>query len=292
MDINELFGYKGKNVLVTGAFSGMGKSAARLLTQLGANVYAVCRRNGRHSQLDFEVTKIIYADLGVKEDLDHLVSELPDDLFAIFFCHGIALNNQGTSYTDDSNAEEVMKVNLLSTKYLIPQIIDKIEKAGSITIIASSGGFNWRDNRDNCLELLDVESWEDGVKWCQQHHDIIASAYVFSKECLNCYVVANTFNPMFIDRQIRINCINPGNTNTGLKSDFGRYTSSVGDEAVGIDMIEEIFLRPWNGYWASPEQMGYPLVCIGSKIFSDMSGQTIFIDYGISNTWLYNPYWY
>ena len=63
-------------------------------------------------------------------------------------------------------------------------------------------------------------------------------------------------------------------------------------EAEGLDMIEEIFIRPWNGYWASPEQMGYPLVCMGSKIFSYMSGQTIFMDYGISNTWLYNPYWF
>ena len=69
MDAIELFGYRDKNVLVTGAFSGMGKAAARLLSELGANVYAVCRRNGRHSELGFPVTKTLYADLGKKEDL-------------------------------------------------------------------------------------------------------------------------------------------------------------------------------------------------------------------------------
>ena len=292
MDTAELFGYKNKNVLVTGAFSGMGKAAARLLSELGANVYAVCRRNGRHSELDFPICRILHADLGEKRDLDNLADEIPDNLFAVFFCHGIALNSQGTTYFEGSNAMEVMKVNLLSTEYLISRIINKIEDSGSISIIASSGGYNWKENADNCQELLDQETYEDKLRWCDEHHDIIASAYVFSKECLNFYVAANAFNPMFIDRKIRINCLNPGNTDTGLKSDFGKYTSVTGNEAEGLDMIEEIFIRPWNGYWASPEQMGYPLVCMGSKIFSYMSGQTIFMDYGISNTWLYNPYWF
>ena len=288
----ELFGYENKNIVITGAFSGMGKAAARLLNELGANVYAVCRRNGRHSTLDFPVKKILYADLGVKEDLDNLLKQMPNNIHALFFCHGIALNSQGTYYFEGSNAEEVMKVNLLSTKYLISNIIEKMEPSSSISIIASSGGWNWRENRENCQELLDTETYEDGVKWCMEHHDVIASAYVFSKECLNYYVVANTFNPMFVEKKIRINCLNPGNTDTGLKSDFGKYTSSTHDEAQGIEMIEDIFLKPWDGYWASPEQMGYPLVCMGSRIFNYMSGQTIFIDYGISNTWLFNPYWF
>lgn len=137
MDTAELFGYKNKNVLVTGAFSGMGKAAARLLSELGANVYAVCRRNGRHSELDFPICRILHADLGEKRDLDNLADEIPDNLFAVFFCHGIALNSQGTTYFEGSNAMEVMKVNLLSTEYLISRIINKIEDSGSISIIAS-----------------------------------------------------------------------------------------------------------------------------------------------------------
>ncbi len=181
----ELFGYENKNIVITGAFSGMGKAAARLLNELGANVYAVCRRNGRHNTLDFPVKKILYADLGVKEDLDSLLKQMPNNIHALFFCHGIALNSQGTYYFEGSNAEEVMKVNLLSTKYLISNIIEKMEPSSSISIIASSGGWNWRENRENCQELLDTETYEDGVKWCMEHHDVIASAYVFSKECLN-----------------------------------------------------------------------------------------------------------
>jgi hypothetical protein len=31
--------------------------------------------------------------------------------------------------------------------------------------------------------------------------------------------------------------------------------------------------------------MGYPLVAIGSKMFSYMSGQVIFLDYGLTSVW-------
>ena len=47
MDIKDLFGCEGKSVVVSGAYSGMGLAAARLLHELGANVYTVCRKNGR-----------------------------------------------------------------------------------------------------------------------------------------------------------------------------------------------------------------------------------------------------
>ena len=37
MDLKKLFGYEGKNVVITGVTSGMSRSA----TELGANVYAI-----------------------------------------------------------------------------------------------------------------------------------------------------------------------------------------------------------------------------------------------------------
>ena len=50
MDLKNLFGYEGKTVVVSGAYSGMGLAAARLPQELGANFYTICRRNGRHSK--------------------------------------------------------------------------------------------------------------------------------------------------------------------------------------------------------------------------------------------------
>ena len=59
MDFKQLFGYENKNVVITGAASGMSKSATDLLIKLGANVYAI-----DINPIDLPVTKAIQADLG------------------------------------------------------------------------------------------------------------------------------------------------------------------------------------------------------------------------------------
>jgi NAD(P)-dependent dehydrogenase (short-subunit alcohol dehydrogenase family) len=39
--MNDVLGYQGRRVIVTGCFSGLGKATARLLTELGAEVHGV-----------------------------------------------------------------------------------------------------------------------------------------------------------------------------------------------------------------------------------------------------------
>ena len=91
--------------VVTGAGSGMGKTTARLLTELGANVYATVRRK----PVDFAVTKQIPCDLGSKEGVDAMLAQLPDALEAIYICHGIS-NTQG-----NRNAMQVQLTNFYSS---------------------------------------------------------------------------------------------------------------------------------------------------------------------------------
>lgn len=279
MDLQKLFGYTGKTVVVSRAFSGMGRAAAKLLSELGAEVYVICRRNGRHNELDFPVKQVLYADFGVKEDLDKLAQELPDYIYAMFLCHGIALNSDGT------NALEVQKVNFLGHKYLLEKTLGKVVDRGSVNIISSTGGFDWQSNFANCMAVINAETYEDAIAWYESHPEEIASGYVFSKQCLCTYVKAKVHAPEYIDRKIRLNAINPGNTITGLTDDFNRGTSPTGNAEEGKTVIEALFLDSWNGYWAAPEDMGYPLVAIGSQMFSYMSGQVIYFDYGMSSVW-------
>ena len=72
MDIKSLFGFAGKTVVVSGGYSGMGYAAVRLLIDLGADVYVICRKNGRHTKMDLPVKGEFYADFGAKSDIDAL----------------------------------------------------------------------------------------------------------------------------------------------------------------------------------------------------------------------------
>lgn len=108
------------------------------------------------------------------------------------------------------------------------------------------------------------------MDWYDKHPDLIKSAYVFAKQCLESYVTYKCMSSEFINKRIRINAINPGDTTTGLTEDFNKSTSPNGDAKEGEEMISNIFLKSWNGYPAEPKDMGYPMVLIGSDICSYM----------------------
>lgn len=272
MDLKKLFGYEGKNVVVTGAASGMAKSAAEMLIELGANVYAI-----DINPIDLNVTKAFQADLSKKEEIDRVIAELPEELDALFLCHGIAYF--------PGRELLVQKVNFYSQKYMAEELLPRIKEHGTVNIISSVGGFGWQQVYDKAVELINLNTWDEAMEWYDKHPELIQSAYVFAKQCLESYVTYKCMAPEYIDKRIRLNAINPGDTTTGLTEDFNKSTSPNGDVAEGEEMISNIFLKSWNGYAATPAQMGYPLVAIGSDIFSYMSGQLIYIDMGLTSMW-------
>lgn len=272
MDLKKLFGYVGKNVVITGAASGMAKSAAEMLIELGANVYAI-----DINPVELNVTKSFQADLSKKEEIDRVIAELPSELDALFLCHGIA-------YFPGKELL-VQKVNFYSQKYMIEELLPRVKEHGTVNIISSVGGFGWQTVYDKAVELINLKTWDEAMEWYDKHPELIQSAYVFAKQCLESYVTYKCMAKEFIDKRIRLNAINPGDTTTGLTEDFNKSTSPSGDVAEGEEMISNIFLKSWNGYAATPAQMGYPLVAIGSDIFSYMSGQLIYIDMGLTSMW-------
>lgn len=272
MDLKKLFGYENKTVVITGSASGMSRSATELLLELGASVYAVDK-----NPIDLPVTKSFEVDLSSKEEIDELISKLPEKIDALFLCHGIA--------AFPGNELLVQKVNFYSQKYMTEQLLERITDHGSVTFISSVGGFGWQSVYKEAVELIDLPSWESAIEWYENHPKLIENSYVFAKQCLESYVTYKCMSKEFIDRKIRINAINPGDTTTGLTSDFNKSTSPNGNEEEGAEMIENIFLKSWNGYAAEPKNMGYPLVVLGSDICSYMSGQLIYIDYGLTSSW-------
>ena len=274
--MKDYFGFQGKTVVVTGASSGMGEAAAKMLVDLGAEVHAC--GSGKRSRITYGPAKEYYYDLSEKAALDELIAALPAKIDALFVCQGISMGVNPDL--------KVMKVNFLSVKYLVEALTPRIADNGSVTIISSSGGFGWEQTFARSKEIIDCGSYEDTLAWLESHPEQIQGSYVVSKQAVNTYVKYKVYDPMLIDRKIRINAICPGNTKTGLTDDFNRSSSPTGDPEEGQRNIEKIFLDRWNGRWASSAEMGWPMVAIGSNIFSYMSGQVIYLDYGITSSWL------
>ena len=268
MELNDLFGLEGKNVVVTGTGSGMGHAAAELLVNLGANVWASVHKR----PLDLPVTVSVACDFSVKEGCDMFIAAVPETIDALFLCHGTADEFGG------GNALEVQFTNFWSFKYLAENLLPRIADWGSVTFISSNGGKFWRDRVEECLELCDCETWDEALAWYEGHPELTQLGYTFSKECQHAYVMSRVHEPDYIDRKIRINAIAPGLTLTGLTDAFNRQID--GDPESGRAVIEALYLDSWNGRYASPEEMGWPLVAIGSKLFGYMSGQIVYVDYG------------
>lgn len=265
--LNEIFGYEGKTVVISGAASGMAKSAAELLIDLGAKVYAIDLNN-----ISLPVEKAFKADLSKQETIDQVCNELPEKIDALFLCHGMA--------AWPGKEIKVQLVNFLGQKYMIEKLLPRIVDNGSVSVISSVGGFNWELLFKEITEVLNCSTWNETVSWYEAHPDLLVSSYTFSKQCLNTYIKSHAFTPQYTDRRVRLNSICPGDTLTGLSEDF--YVTTTGERDSGAAAVEFIFLSGWNGRPAQPEEMGYPLVAVGSKIFSYMSGQTIYIDYGLT----------
>lgn len=143
------FTLAGKQILVTGASSGIGKGIALACAKMGATVIVTGRNVERlnetlnqmidsTSSLQASVEhKAISADLTKAEDIDRLVSELPK-LDGLVQCAGVG-SRVACKMMTQADIDHIMKPNLEAPVLLQAAILakKKINKAASIVYIAS-----------------------------------------------------------------------------------------------------------------------------------------------------------
>lgn len=143
------FTLAGKQILVTGASSGIGKGIALVCAKMGATVIVTGRNVERlnetlnqmldsTSSLQASVEhKAISADLTKAEDIDRLVSELPK-LDGLVQCAGVG-SRVACKMMTQADIDHIMKPNLEAPVLLQAAILakKKINKAASIVYIAS-----------------------------------------------------------------------------------------------------------------------------------------------------------
>ena len=136
------FSLEGKTILVTGASSGIGKSIAVECHKLGANVLLTARNEQRLQETANEIgdAKYIIADLTKPEDMDNLVTQMPE-VDGLVLCAGKAWTMPVKMATSEKILD-VMQTNFISPVELSRLCFKKkkFKQGASIVIISSVGG--------------------------------------------------------------------------------------------------------------------------------------------------------
>ncbi len=254
--MDDVLGYSDKTVVVTGAASGMGAATARLLVDLGARVTALDIR-----PTEVAVRRFVEVDLRDRGAIDDAVATIDHPVDALFSCAGLP----GPPFSE----LDTMLVNFVGARHLAQRLALSMPSGSSITAISSSAAVGWQDQMDTIGPLLATDGFDEAVAWLQAHEESWSwSGYLFSKWVVDAWV--GWWYPDLAERGIRINCINPGPTDTAMMPAFHDFaTKEVVDQAVG----------PIGRYARSDEQ-AWALVTLGSPRLSYVAGEVLAVDGG------------
>lgn len=246
MDSN-IFSLSGKQVLVTGASSGIGKAIAIACSRQGASVY-LTGRNQERLQNTFQLLdgvghKIIPADLSDKMEVGELVRLLPM-LDGIAHCAGIGFRKPCKMLTSE-DVDSVMNINFKSAVLLQASLLSakKVSHGSSVVFIASRAA---------------------------ESPSIGNALYSASKGALISY--AKCLALELASRQIRVNCICPAMVWTDLILQGGLTRE---------DLEKEQLKYPLKRY-GKPEDIANLSVYLLSDASSWMTGSCIDITGGES----------
>lgn len=139
-----------KNVLITGATSGIGKATAIRLAKEGFNLILCGRRENRLAELKKELSSSteIYTlrfDVRKQEDIEKAIKNLPENFKPIDVLINNAGNAHGLDFIQDGNTEDwdaMLDINvkglLYMSKAILPEMINR--GSGHVINIGSTAG--------------------------------------------------------------------------------------------------------------------------------------------------------
>jgi NAD(P)-dependent dehydrogenase (short-subunit alcohol dehydrogenase family) len=253
--VHDVLKYEGKRVIVTGAASGMGAATAQILVDLGAEVHAIDIKKPEVSGL----ASYTQCDLRQPAQIEETIAKIGKIVNALFNCAGLP-----NTFPD----LDVMLVNFCGFRQLTEAVIPFMIEGASIASIASTAGIGWMQNMQVLLELLSTRDFAGASAWCEAHPKQLANAYGLSKEAINAYTAFRSFD--LAAHGIRINCVNPGPTDTPMMPEF--------EKAIGKKYMDD-FPVPL-GRHAVAEEQAWPMVFLNSSRASFVTGHQLDADGG------------
>ena len=159
------FSYEGKQVVVTGAYSGVGAALVELLRELGAAHITALDIKEPSGPID----RFVECNMGSPDAVDAAADQLDTPVDVLF-------NNAGVAAT--VSPDQVMKINTFGLMRLTEAVIPKIPQGGAVIITASIAGGGWPGHMAEITELLDIDDWDKQVAWVDDHADLVADGVV------------------------------------------------------------------------------------------------------------------
>ncbi|NLE78344.1 SDR family oxidoreductase [Mycolicibacterium holsaticum] len=254
--MDDVLRYRGKSVVVTGAASGMGQAAAQILVDLGATVTALDIK-----PTTVPVARALQIDLRDSKSIDEVAASIDGPVDGLFSCAGLP----GPPFSE----WDTILVNFVGARHLAELLVPKMPEGSAISVISSSAAIGWQDHIKVITGLLETRGFEAAVEWLTANEKLWSwSGYAYSKYIIDAWV--GWWYPELGRRGIRINCINPGPTETAMMPAF--------QDLMGKDTVDQA-VGP-VGRYSTPEEQAWPLVCLGSPRFSYVGGEVLWTDGG------------
>lgn len=255
--MSTLFSYEGKQVVVTGAATGVGAGLLDVLDELGAahvTVLDVKAPTGPHQQF-------LQTDLSDPAAVDAAIAAIDGPVDALF-------NNAGVA--DTMPSETVFKVNFLALRKLSEALLERMPEGGAIVNTASTAGGQWPTRLETITELLDIDDWEKALAW-YDGRDLGVEPYFFSKELVQVYTMRTARSTMA--RGVRTNSVCPSPIDTPLLDDFRKTMS---------DKVIDWSVAQGNGKLVTPREVASVLAFLGTEAAAFVNGVNLLVDAGFT----------